>query len=75
MRFTLLRSPQCGLQLAEGGEASLSQGEVGEHGIGACVQTDGFDLGRLSDQVSFRDNGRKLDASAVPLPDVTLPTY
>lgn len=71
--FSLLRSAQCGLQLAEAGVATLSQGEIVGHLIGACVQTTGFDLARLADRVEYRDNGRKLDAQSVPLPTLSIP--
>ncbi len=74
-RFGLVRSVQCGLQLAEGGVADLSEGEVAESAIGASVLTEGFDLGRISDRVVYRDNARKLDALSMPLPEVTLPRY
>lgn len=71
--FSLLRSAQCGLQLAEGGVATLAQGEIVGHVIGACVQTTAFDVARLADRVEYRDNGRKLDAQSVPLPTLTVP--
>jgi hypothetical protein len=58
------RCAQCGLQLADGGVATLSFGEIVGHVIGACVQTEGFDL--------VRQRG-KLDAEAVPLPTLTIP--
>ena len=71
--FSLARSVQCGLQLAEDGVATLSVGDVVGHVIGACVMTAGFDVNRLSDRVEYRDNQRKLDAQAVPLPTLTIP--
>lgn len=74
-RFSFARSAQCGLQLAEGGRASLVDGEVSGHPVGACVQTEGFDVAGISQGVGYRDNSRKLDSASVPLPAVTRPTY
>ena len=71
--FSLARSLQCGIQLAEDGVATLSQGEVVGHVIGACVMTPNFDVNQLSDRVEYRDNERKLDAQSVPLPTLTIP--
>ena len=71
--FSFARSVQCGLQLAEDGVATVSRGEIVGHVIGACVLTAGFDLARLSDQVTYLDNQRKLDAASVPLPAVRVP--
>ncbi|MHB8879241.1 MAG: right-handed parallel beta-helix repeat-containing protein [Myxococcaceae bacterium] len=73
LRFVLARSAQCGLQLAEGGVADLVDGEVAENLIGASVMTEGFDLARISGQVVYRDNARKLDSASMPLPEANLP--
>jgi hypothetical protein len=35
--------------------------------IGACVQVDGYDLTRLSDEVEFRDNESNLDTTSLPV--------
>ena len=37
--------------------------------IGANVQTEGFDLGRIQDGVIYRANTRSLDATELPVPD------
>ena len=71
--FELSRSAQCGLQLAEGGVADLSNGEVAKNLIGASVTTAGFDIGRISAQVNYRDNTQMLDALFLPLPARGMP--
>ena len=71
-RFLLRRSDLTGVQLARGGEADLRHGVVRDHAIGANVQTEGFDLGRLMDDVRFEDNGRNLDAAMLPIPELML---
>jgi hypothetical protein len=73
--FLFDTSAQCGLQLATQGDATLSMGEVRGHPIGVCLQVDGFDLSRLSDQVVYDGNGRNLSSLNVPLPSLTAPTY
>jgi len=44
-------------------------GEITENPIGVCLQVDGYDLGRVSDEVSFRDNEVDLQATTLPVPD------
>lgn len=72
-RFVVANNPQCGVQLGRGGTVDLHVGEVRNNVIGANVQTDGFDLGRLQDQVVFRDNQRDLESLTLPLPDPGIP--
>lgn len=72
-RFAVARSEKCGLLLSENGVADLSVGDVSHHPVGACVATQGFDVARISKDVSYRDNGRKLEAQTVPLPEMDLP--
>lgn len=72
-RFSLARSAQCGVELAQDGAATLSAGEIVGHPVGACVQTLNFDLSRLQSGVEYRDNQQKLDSSTLPLPTITLP--
>jgi len=69
-RFQLADNALCGLQLAEGGVADLSEGEVVRNPIGANVQTEGFDLSRIQTGAVYRDNDRNLDTMAMlPAPD------
>ncbi|MBW2262790.1 MAG: right-handed parallel beta-helix repeat-containing protein [Deltaproteobacteria bacterium] len=73
--FEISHSVMCGLQLAtcvldEGGTADLSQGIVSGNAVGANVQTEGFDVERLMDGVSYFDNDRDLDMDSLPVPDV-----
>ena len=44
----------------------LAEGVISGAAIGACVQSDGYDLGRLS--VEYRDNGTNLDTTELPVP-------
>lgn len=73
-RFRLVRSALMGVQLANGGTMDLHEGEVAESQIGANVQTAGFDVSRLQDQVVFRDNQVNLDATTLPVPSPSTPT-
>ncbi len=42
---------------------------MSDNPIGANVQTEDFDIGRLQDRVAYRDNDRNLDAAALPVPE------
>jgi len=68
--FRLSDSALCGVQLALGATVDLHSGEISRNLIGANVQTEGFDVGRLEDGVVYRDNQRDLDAEALPIPQV-----
>jgi len=49
------------------------RGEVRGNLIGACVQTDGFDVARLSEEVRYVDNETNLDSTSLPVPDPAVP--
>ncbi len=67
-RFEVRRSDLCGLQLAEGATVDLREGLVTGAEIGACVQVDGYDLDRLSENVDYVDNGASLQVTSLPIP-------
>ena len=83
--FVITSSPLCGLQLAhgadetgrllEGGTMDLHDGEVSFNAVcGANVQTEGFDVNRLMDDVWYHDNnGMNLDMTELPVPEVGTP--
>jgi len=39
--------------------------------IGANIQTEGFDISRLTDRVIY-DNERNLDSTILPIPDIAI---
>ncbi len=67
--FEVADSELCGLQLAEGASIDLTRGLVTGATIGACVQVDGYDLDRLSNDVEYRENGSPLESTMLPIPD------
>jgi hypothetical protein len=67
-RFVSTRAAICGVFVAEG-ELDLAMGEVTATEIGACIQSDGYDLMRLTNQVLYRDNGTNLDVTELPVPE------
>jgi hypothetical protein len=69
--FEITRSEVCGVQLANA-MVDLHHGTVREGAIGACVQVDGYDLGRLQDDVTYVDNGTNLDATSLPVPPIAM---
>lgn len=81
-RFLVEDNPLCGVQLAVGeeldGEAFGAGGVMDLHDglvtgslAGANVQTEGFDLARLLDNVAYVGNDRNLDATVFPVPPAT----
>lgn len=68
-RFRLTRAALCGVQIANGAEADLREGEVSFNPIGANVQTEGFDIARIQDRVLYRDNDTPLDSSGLAVPE------
>jgi hypothetical protein len=69
-RFASNGNALCGVQVAADGAVDLYDGVVSGNLVGANVQSEDFDLSRLQRGVVYRDNGRNLDAAALPLPDV-----
>lgn len=67
--FIIFDAHLCGVQLARDGEIDLRRGVVTESAIGACVQNDGYDLDRLTDQVVYVNNGRNLESTNLPIPE------
>lgn len=73
--FTIRDSATCGLFLAAVADhetaLDVASGVVERSAIGACVQIDGYDLGRLSLDVLYRDNESNLASTMLPVPDGT----
>jgi hypothetical protein len=80
--FTATHNALCGIQLAfgkdpatgdpaeSGGTMDLYDGEVAFNTVcGANVQTAGFDLRRLQNNVRWHDNGIDLDTRELPVPE------
>ncbi|MEM1415006.1 MAG: right-handed parallel beta-helix repeat-containing protein [Myxococcota bacterium] len=59
MGFRLAGGPAttCGLQLGDGADVFLSSGVVEQHGLGVCLQSPGYPLRRLLDDVAYIDSG------------------
>jgi hypothetical protein len=69
-RFLVRDATVCGVMVAEEATLDLSDGDVSSSNIGACVQVDGYDLGRLSNRVTYRDNGTNLVSTSLPVPEL-----
>ena len=72
-RFRVSDCALAGAQLAMDGEMDLADGVINAHPVGVNLQVTGFDLGRLTHDVAFRDNGINLDATELPVPAPTTP--
>jgi hypothetical protein len=66
--FTISRASLCGVQLVGESELDLHDGVISESSIGVCLQSEGYDITRLQDDVMFVDNGNNLDATSLPVP-------
>ncbi|RLB45629.1 MAG: hypothetical protein DRJ42_29520 [Deltaproteobacteria bacterium] len=74
-RFQIHDADTCGVFVAAGEASSppaaldLESGTVSASEIGACIQVDGYDTTRLTNDVEYRDNGTNLDTTTLPLPE------
>ena len=57
------------MQIAEDGVMDLHEGQVLRNAIGVNVQTEGFDIERLTDRVIYHENDRNLDSEELPIPE------
>jgi hypothetical protein len=85
--FISTRADLCGLQIARdggmdlfgdllvlGGGRSRSTSEVSFSPIGVCLQVPGYDVARLTDGVVFRGNGTAVEATDLPVPEISDPS-
>lgn len=72
-RFHLEGAEICGLWLDQGAGLDLRQGVIRGNPIGACIIDEAFDIGRISDDVRYEENGTNLDAPALPVPSPVEP--
>jgi hypothetical protein len=69
-RFASTDNALAGLQIATLGTLDAENGRVAGNLVGANVQTEGFDLARITRRVVY-DNEQNLDASALPVPSLS----
>ncbi len=73
-RFEVRDAVTCGVIVLEDpvseapASIDLSMGIVAASSIGACVQVDGYNLGRLTDGVRYVNNETPLDNTSLPVP-------
>lgn len=56
-----------------GGTIDLHEGVVADNPIGINIQTEGFDLGRIRDRVTWGPNHVNLATTRLPVPEATPP--
>lgn len=71
-RFELLRLDSAGVYVRGGGQVDAREGIIGECGIGLLVEDSDFDIGRISERVWFRGNGRTQQSEASGTPPIRL---
>lgn len=64
----------CGLQVARRSLATLRQGRIANAEIGACIQTEGFDVSTITDAVSYVGNGTNIENTEHAIPEAPEPT-
>lgn len=67
--FQIRDVPLCGVQIAEGGSVDLTRGEIRGASVGACVQVDGYDVSRLTDDVSYVDTDTSIQTTSHYVPE------
>ncbi len=70
-RFLITESHVIGVQLAGGAAIDLERGIVSRAPVGANVQSDDFQVDRLTRDVSYVDNQQNLVTDALPVPSVS----
>ncbi|MBI2898511.1 MAG: hypothetical protein HYY06_33475 [Deltaproteobacteria bacterium] len=68
-RFRSSENALVGVLVASGSELDLHEGIVSGNRIGANVQVDGYDFGRLQDSVIYVDNGVNRDTTQFHVPE------
>jgi hypothetical protein len=68
--FQLTHGTLCGAMIASGAEMDLRSGRIANHPLGACIQVEGYDVDRLSQDVRYVDNDSNLETTMLPVPDV-----
>ncbi|MGF1464774.1 MAG: right-handed parallel beta-helix repeat-containing protein [Sandaracinaceae bacterium] len=68
-RFELASGEVCGVQIASGGRARLSDGVVRDHPIAVCLQDD-FPLELLREDVAYVNNEVLVDSRSFAIPDL-----
>ncbi len=68
-RFEISGAALCGVHLGAEGQIDLAQGTIHESAIGVCVGDADYDVARLTNEVTFHENGSSLDSVALPVPE------
>jgi hypothetical protein len=69
--FVIQRNAVAGVQIATGGDLVIRNGVIAENPVGVNVQDATPNQDALSEGVIYRDNGRNLDSSGLPVPEAT----
>lgn len=72
-RFELESVDLCGLQVARGGRAMLRDGRIADAEIGACIQTEGFDVSAITNRVAYEGNGTNIENTEHAIPAAPAP--
>lgn len=67
-RFVVEGCARAGVHVG-GGTMDLRHGRIVRNPIGAAIQTPGFDVARISEDVLFLENDRNVDTTTLPLPE------
>ena len=71
--FTLKNNDLAGIFVANGGRVDCENGVISDHPIGIAVQSTSFDMEQCTTNVTFNNNDRNVDTTALPVPAAVLP--
>jgi hypothetical protein len=66
--FLVTASALAGVQVGPRGQMDLREGTVSSSPIGANIQAESYEIGRLSEQVAYKENDTNLDSRTLPVP-------
>ncbi len=73
-RFAIDGTALCGAHLSTNASLMLTHGVVRRNPVAVCVETDGYDIGTLSQDVHYEENGDNLQAKDLPVPEAATNT-
>jgi hypothetical protein len=73
-RFQISDNALCGVRVVSRGTMDLQEGEISRNTIGSDIQSEGFDVTRISAEVAYVDNERNVNTAELPIPEVVVPS-
>ncbi len=68
-RFAVQRAALCGAHVSTNAQLELAHGLVADNPIAICLESEGYDVTQLTDDVRYERNGATLQATTLPVPE------